>query len=73
MKKEKNMAKNGSLRNTSTKSKGTTFVILINHASAPVRKERLKPTSIAKWEAIRNQFVEKGGDARRSQKLWRNR
>ena len=30
-KREKYMAKNGSLRNTSTDSKGTTFVILINH------------------------------------------
>ena len=35
------------------------FVILINHASAPVRKERLSPTSKARREASRNQFVEK--------------
>ena len=42
---EKYRAKNGSLRNTSTDSKGTTFVILINHASAPIRMERLSPTS----------------------------
>ena len=54
-------AKNGSLRNTSTDSKGTTFVILKNHTSAPVRKERLSPTSKARREASRNEFVEKGG------------
>ena len=54
-------AKNGSLRNTSTDSKGATFVILINHRSAPIRKERLNPTSKARREASRNHFVEKGG------------
>ena len=54
------MAKNGSLRNTSTDSKGTTFVILKNHISAPIRKERLSPSSKARREASRNQFVEKG-------------
>ena len=58
--KRKNRAKNGSLRNTSTDSKGTTFVILKNHASAPIRKERLNPTSKARRKASRNQFVEKG-------------
>ena len=58
---EKYGAKNGSLRNTSTDSKGTTFVILINHASAPVRKERLSQTSKARRKASRNEFVEKGG------------
>ena len=47
---EKYRAKNGSLRNTSTDSKGTTFVILINDTSAPVRKERLSPTSKARRE-----------------------
>ena len=36
-------------------------MILINHASAPIRKERLSPTSKARREASRNQFVEKGG------------
>ena len=51
-------AKNESLRNT---SKGTTFVILINHRSAPIRKERLSPSSKATREASRNQFVEKDG------------
>ena len=58
---EKYGAKNGSLRNTSTDSKGTTFVILIDHTSAPIKKERLSPTSKAKREASRNEFMEKGG------------
>ena len=62
---EKYRAKNGSLRNTSTDSKETTFVILINHRSAPIRKKRLSPTSKARGEASRNQFVEKGGMADR--------
>ena len=55
---EKYLAKNGSLRNT---SKGTTFVILINHTSVPITKERLSPTSKARRQASRNEFVEKGG------------
>ena len=59
-KKEKYRAKNGSLRNTSTDSKATAFVILVNHASAPVRKQRLIPTSKARRNASRNEFVEKG-------------
>ena len=36
-------------------------MILINHASAPIRKERLSPTSKARREASRNKFVEKAG------------
>ena len=36
-------------------------MILINHTSAPIRKERLSPTSKARREASRNQFVEKSG------------
>ena len=60
-KREKYRAKNGSMRNTSTDSKGATFVILINHASAPIRNGRLSPTSKAKREASRNEFMEKGG------------
>ena len=60
MKREKYRAKNGSLRNTSTDSKGTTFVILKNHRSGPIRKKRLSPTSKARREASRNKFVEKG-------------
>ena len=36
-------------------------MILINHASARITKERLSPTSKARREASRNQFVEQGG------------
>ena len=36
-------------------------MILKNHASAPIRKKRLSPTSKARREASRNEFVEKGG------------
>ena len=36
-------------------------MILINHTSAPIRKERLSPTSKARREASRNKFVEKNG------------
>ena len=36
-------------------------MILKNHASAPIRKERLSPTSKARRETSRNKFVEKGG------------
>ena len=57
---EKNRANNGCLRNTSTDSKGTTFMISINHASSPIRKERLSPTSKARREASRNEFMVKG-------------
>ena len=42
-------------------SKGTAFVILINHQSAPVRKRRLSPTSKARRKVSRNKFMEKGG------------
>ena len=41
--------------------KGSTFVILINHASAPIRKKKLSPTSKAGKQASRNEFMEKGG------------
>ena len=58
---EKYRAKNGSLRNTSTDSKAATFVILTNHASVPIRKERLSPTSKARRKASRNELMEKGG------------
>ena len=58
---EKYRAKNRSLQNTSTDSKATTFVILIDHRSAPIRKERLSPTSKARREASRNKFEEKSG------------
>ena len=36
-------------------------MILINHTSAPIRKERLSPTSKARREASQNQFMKKGG------------
>ena len=58
---EKYRAKNGSLRNTSTDSKGASFVILKDHTSAPIKKERLSPTSKARREASRNKSVEKSG------------
>ena len=59
---EKYRAKNGSLRNTSTEGmKGRTIVILINHTSTPVRKERLSPTSKARREVSQNKFVKKSG------------
>ena len=58
---KKYRARNGSLRNILTDSKRAIFAILKNHASAPVRKERLSQTSKAKREASRNEFVEKGG------------
>ena len=56
---KKNRAKNESLRNTSTK--GTIFMILIDHPRVPIRKERLNPMSKARREASRNEFMEKGG------------
>ena len=36
-------------------------MILINHRSASITKERLSPTSKARREASRNEFVEKSG------------
>ena len=36
-------------------------MILIDHTSALVRKERLSPTNKARREASRNEFVVKGG------------
>ena len=36
-------------------------MILKDHRSAPIRKERLSPTSKARREASRNKFVEKSG------------
>ena len=36
-------------------------MILKNHASTPIRKERLSPMSKARREASRNEFMEKGG------------
>ena len=57
-KREKNRAKNGSLRNISADLKGATFVILKNHASAPVKTEGLSPTSKG-WNPAGNKFTEK--------------
>ena len=57
---EKYRVKNRFLWNTLTDSKGTTFVILINYASTPIRKERLSEKSESRREASRNEFVEKG-------------
>ena len=54
------MAKNRSLQNTSMDLKETAFVILKDHRSAPIRKERLSPTIKARREASRNKFVVKG-------------
>ena len=48
-------------------SKGTTFVILINHASAPIKKE--SPTSKARREASRNEFMVKSGMLNRVESL----
>ena len=59
-KKEKYRAKNGSLWNTLTDSKKTTFVILIYHTRALIRKERLSPTSKARRWASQNEFMVKG-------------
>ena len=42
-KRKRYKGKNGSLPDTWTDSKGAAFVILINHASALIRKERLCP------------------------------
>ena len=61
IKRERNRAKNGFLWNTSTESKGTTFVILKNYASALIRKERLSPTSKARMEASRNELWKRAG------------
>ena len=60
-KKEKYRVNNRSLWNTLADSKAATFVILINHASAPIRKERLSPTSKARREASRTEFLVMGG------------
>ena len=56
--------------NTSTNSKGVAFVILINHTSTPIRKERLSPMSKARREASQNEFVEKGGMPHQVKNFW---
>ena len=50
-------------------SKGTTFVILKNHTSALISKERLSPTSKIRRKASRNEFMEKGGNQTKSKAL----
>ena len=35
-------------------------MILIHHASAPIKKQRLSPASKARREASQNKFIEKG-------------
>ena len=55
---EKYRAKNRSLWNTSMELKGVTFVILIIHTSAPIRKEKFMPNEQSK--ASQNELVEKG-------------
>ena len=65
----KREAKNGSLQNTLTDSQGVTFVILINHASALVKKRRLSQTSKARRETSRNMFMKKRGMPDRSKPL----
>ena len=61
MKTEKSTGPRMDLENTSTNSKGTAIVILINHASTPIRKERLSTTSKARREVSRNELMEKSG------------
>ena len=60
-KREKYRAKNGSLGNTSMDSKETTIVILINHASTPIKKERLSPMGKARREASRIELPKREG------------
>ena len=51
-------------------SKGTAFVILTNHTSAPTRKERLRPMSKARREASQNEFMEMSGMPDRVKSFW---
>ena len=60
-KREKYRNKNGSLQNTSTDSKGATFVIVKKYKSAPVRTKRLSLTSKVRREANQKEFVKKSG------------
>ena len=66
---EKYRAKNGSLRNTSMDSKGTTFVILKDHRSAPIRKGKIESNEQSKERGQPKSVCGKGRDARQSQKL----
>ena len=73
MKRENYRAKNGSLWNASTDSKRVTFVILINHANAPIRKGKTESNEHSKEGGQPKSVCGKERDARQSQKLWRNR
>ena len=44
-------------------------MILINHASAPIKKKKLSPTSTSRREASQNKLVEKGGMPDRAESL----
>ena len=61
MKNETVKGQNRFLQNISTDSKGVAFLILENHSSTPIRKEKLIPTSKARREAIEIKFVKKYG------------
>ena len=65
-------AKNGSLQNTLTDSKGTIFVVLKNHANVPFGKEN-ESNKQSKERGQQKSVCGKGRDARQSQKLLRNR
>ena len=54
---------------TSTHSSGSIYLILKNHASAPFRKQRLRPLATKKTNRNSGRKL----DARKSQKLWRSR
>ena len=56
---EKYKTMNRSLQNTFADLRGATFVILKNHANALIRKEISSPTSKARKEVSRNNFVKK--------------
>ena len=61
MKREKSTGPRMDPCGTPRRTRKERLVILINHASAPIiRKERLSPTSKARIEASRNEFMEKG-------------
>ena len=60
MKREKYRAKKKCLQNTSTDSKEPSFMIVRNHASAPIRKERLESNEQSKAGGHPNKFVKEG-------------
>ena len=63
------MTKSGSMGNASADSKGATFMILKNHASAPIRKERLRLMPTRKGEGREKKLAEKSGVKGKGQKL----